>query len=311
MSMVSRAPASPSSRPSRRSRFRASFGPDGGLLPMNSIAHRCLLIAARVRWAKAPRSARQSPYGSGTSTSAWIDSSIRSSSSSLEPTCQYRDIAPAPSSRAMRRMLIASGPSASATAIAVLTISARDSPRSRRGGGVPRSLCRCTCPAIRWSRASSRATRPGRSDERGYRKNGQGSASSPHSSPGPTRLPIPPSLAPPSLLARSSLVSPVGAGALWLTGAPPGPSNSLTACSFPPGPACRKPSPPATTERAPGQSLALPYIVLLWYIVLERTTYEQRGVIMGETPAIEAEGLVRNFGPATALAGLDLVVPPG
>src|SRR5260370_20502705 len=32
---------------------------------------------------------------------------------------------------------------------------------------------------------------------------------------------------------------------------------------------------------------------------------------MGETPAIEAEGLVRNFGPTRALAGLDLVVPPG
>jgi hypothetical protein len=33
----------------------------------------------------------------------------------------------------MRRMLIASGPSASATAMAALMISARDSPRSRRG----------------------------------------------------------------------------------------------------------------------------------------------------------------------------------
>jgi len=32
---------------------------------------------------------------------------------------------------------------------------------------------------------------------------------------------------------------------------------------------------------------------------------------MGETPAIEAEGLVRNFGPTRALAGLDLMVPRG
>ena len=38
----------------------------------------------------------------------------------------------------MRRMLIASGPSASATAMAALTISSRDSPRSRRGGCAPR-----------------------------------------------------------------------------------------------------------------------------------------------------------------------------
>jgi len=35
---------------------------------------------------------------------------------------------------------------------------------------------------------------------------------------GPRPPPHPPSLAPPSLLARPSLVSPVGAGALWLAG---------------------------------------------------------------------------------------------
>jgi ABC-2 type transport system ATP-binding protein len=32
---------------------------------------------------------------------------------------------------------------------------------------------------------------------------------------------------------------------------------------------------------------------------------------MGQTPAIEAEGLVKNFGTTKALAGLDLAVPPG
>ena len=32
---------------------------------------------------------------------------------------------------------------------------------------------------------------------------------------------------------------------------------------------------------------------------------------MGQTPAIEAEGLVKDFGTTKALAGLDLVVPPG
>jgi ABC-2 type transport system ATP-binding protein len=32
---------------------------------------------------------------------------------------------------------------------------------------------------------------------------------------------------------------------------------------------------------------------------------------MGQTPAIEAEGLVKNFGKTKALAGLDLTVPPG
>ena len=32
---------------------------------------------------------------------------------------------------------------------------------------------------------------------------------------------------------------------------------------------------------------------------------------MGQTPAIEAEGLVKNFGRTKALAGLDLAVPPG
>ena len=77
-----------SSRLSRRSRLRTSFGPEGGLVPMNSIAHMCRLRAARVRWANAPRSARQSPDGSGTSISASIASSIRSSSSSLEATYQ-------------------------------------------------------------------------------------------------------------------------------------------------------------------------------------------------------------------------------
>ena len=32
---------------------------------------------------------------------------------------------------------------------------------------------------------------------------------------------------------------------------------------------------------------------------------------MRETPAIEAEGLVRYYGKTKALTGLDLVVPPG
>src|SRR3984893_9233098 len=32
---------------------------------------------------------------------------------------------------------------------------------------------------------------------------------------------------------------------------------------------------------------------------------------MGGTPAIEAEGLVKNYGKTRALAGLDLIVPPG
>src|ERR1051325_1350049 len=32
---------------------------------------------------------------------------------------------------------------------------------------------------------------------------------------------------------------------------------------------------------------------------------------MGQTPAIEAEGLVKNFGKTKALAGLNLVVPQG
>ncbi len=32
---------------------------------------------------------------------------------------------------------------------------------------------------------------------------------------------------------------------------------------------------------------------------------------MGQTPAIEAEGLVKNYGKTQALAGLDLVVPAG
>src|ERR1700678_3657122 len=32
---------------------------------------------------------------------------------------------------------------------------------------------------------------------------------------------------------------------------------------------------------------------------------------MSETPAIEAEGLIKNYGKTKALAGLDLAVPPG
>src|SRR5256885_1478042 len=51
---------------------------------MNSTAQRCWRSAARVRWANAPRSARQSPVGSGTSISASIRSGIRSSDASLD-----------------------------------------------------------------------------------------------------------------------------------------------------------------------------------------------------------------------------------
>src|SRR5207237_8978738 len=43
---------------------------------------------------------------------------------------------------------------------------------------------------------------------------------SPRSPPGPAHLPFPPSPAAPSLVARSSLLSPVAAGALWLAGLP-------------------------------------------------------------------------------------------
>ena len=80
-------------------------------------------------------------------------------------------------------MLIASGPSASATAMAALTISARDSPRSRRGGCAPRSRCRWTCPAIRSSRASSRDAWPERRYWRRYRKYGDCSSLDPRRAP--------------------------------------------------------------------------------------------------------------------------------
>ena len=246
---------SPSSRLSRRSRLRTSFGPDGGLVPMNSTAHRCWRSATRVRWAKAPRSARQSPDGSGTSISASIASSMRSSSSSLDETYQYRDITPAPTSRAIRRMLIASGPSASATAMAARTISARDSPRSRRGGCAPRSRCRWTCPAIRCSRASSRETRPGRGYARVREER-------------PLLVVVSPGLAP--LL--GSLASRVSGAPSVVTGAPPG--RSLPAPSAAQHARSRrrprKPRPPAT----PDKRLACSYTVLLWYIVLGRTAYE-------------------------------------
>src|SRR6476660_5022358 len=210
---------------------------------MNSTAQRCRRSAVRVRWANAPRSARQSPVGSGTSISASIASSIRSSSSSLDATCQYRDIAPAPTSRAMRRMLIASGPSASATAMAALTISSRGRPR-----GV-RVLKRVPEERPLLLVALARAVRPARL----------------------------------LLLAHC--------------------------CSFR-RPAC----PNQRGQSRPGDDeikLASSYTVLLWYTVLERTTYEERGVMMSEGPAILAEGLVKTYGRTAALAGLDLTVPAG
>jgi ABC-2 type transport system ATP-binding protein len=70
--------------------------------------------------------------------------------------------------------------------------------------------------------------------------------------------------------------------------------------------------------------LAFSYGVLLSYIVLDGTPYEepysvrqQRGRVTGghddmsEIPAIRAEGLIKNFGKTQALAGIDLAVPEG
>ncbi len=55
----------------------------------------------------------------------------------MDATCQYSDIAPAFSSRAIRRMLTASAPSTSATLIAARTISSRDRAGARRLGAGP------------------------------------------------------------------------------------------------------------------------------------------------------------------------------
>src|ERR1700677_1502773 len=47
------------------------------------------------------------------------------------------------------------------------------------------------------------------------------------------------------------------------------------------------------------------------YLVKETARDSQRGGKMSETPAIEAVGLIKNYGTTKALAGFDLVVPQG
>jgi ABC-2 type transport system ATP-binding protein len=47
------------------------------------------------------------------------------------------------------------------------------------------------------------------------------------------------------------------------------------------------------------------------YLVKETARNSQRGGTMSDTPAIEAVGLIKNYGKTKALAGLDLVVPQG
>src|SRR5215813_3397214 len=154
---------SPSSEPSARSRFCSILGPPGGRPTMKSITQRCWWNADRVLRASLPRSVRQSPEGSGACSSPMTASIMRSSSSSFDATCQYRDIVPALTSRAIRRMLIASAPSASATLIAARTISSRDSAAARRGRWrPPRFMSSSTCRRRRaaW-RSSARKARNG------------------------------------------------------------------------------------------------------------------------------------------------------
>src|SRR5580658_6456314 len=75
--------------------------------------------------------------------------------------------------------------------------------------------------------------------------------------------------------------------------------------------ACPKPPPPA----APGprsvtclhSRTAYCYGTSYWDV--QRT--RKRGAAMSETPAIAAEGLVKNYGKTRALAGFNLTVPPG
>src|SRR5215469_9673633 len=157
--MVAMSRPSPSCAAMSRSALRASFGPDGGPIPRKSMAHGWRSSAARVLRAYPRRSARQFPEGSGASASACTFSSISWCSSSLDPTYQYSDIAPTLISRAIRRMLTASVPSASATAIAVSTMSGRLSPRTWRGAWLRCSRCLLTCSAIRRSRSRSRRSR--------------------------------------------------------------------------------------------------------------------------------------------------------
>ena len=137
--------------PSDRSMLRSDFGPMGGRPAMNGMTQRCRRSMARWVTAIARRSARRSPVISVPVSSPWMASSIRSSSSSLEETYQYSDMVPASSSRAMRRMVIECGPSASATATAVRTISSRDSERVRPGGRLPWSRRPCIRCWIRCS----------------------------------------------------------------------------------------------------------------------------------------------------------------
>src|SRR5579859_2661201 len=111
MSMASLAARpSPSNEASARSMLRSDLGPAGGRPPMKSIIHGRWCRFCRFTRARSRMSRRQSPDGSPSSSPPRTASIIRSSSSSLDAMCQYSDIVPAFSSRAIRRMLIASAP---------------------------------------------------------------------------------------------------------------------------------------------------------------------------------------------------------
>src|SRR5215475_8652984 len=268
----------PSSELSARSMLCSDFGPTGGRPPMKSTIQGCRWSAARAPRVSARRSVRQSPDGSGVSCSPWTESIMRSSSSSLDATCQYSDIVPALSSRAIRRMLIASGPSASATLIAARTISSRDSAAARRGT--------CRAPRFMSSSTCRRSRVAWRSSGRKARNGAQSSSSS------ATVTPSWPA-APPRRL-RS-----------WR-----GPAADTSAAAAAPA---RAGACAAALSPGPWPSLAcVPYIVLLSYSARTSTSYDNAGRDgMAEIPAIETERLAKSFGSTQALSGLDLTVPQG
>src|SRR5215470_9270032 len=268
----------PSSEPSARSMFCSALGPTGGRPTMKSTIQGWRWSTARALRVIARRSDRQSPDGSGASCSPWAASIMRSSSSSLDATCQYSDIVPALSSRAIRRMLTASGPSASATLIAVRTISSRDSAAARRGT--------CRAPRFMSSSTCRRRRAACRSSGRKARKGAQSSSSS--------------ATVTPSWHARPSAQAPQPPR----PEADPSAAVAITARTE----ACVAAVPPAGR----GGPACFSYIVLLSYSArIVRRTRNDRRDGMGEIPAIETERLTKSFGSTQALSGLDLTVQQG
>src|ERR1700685_1679466 len=189
-------------------------------------------------------------------------------------------------------MLIASGPSASATAMAVRTISSRDSPRSR--GGRPPTAFLVPLDVI-GETLIVLSVAPGPAGRREH-------------IPRPAERPrLRAGFGGRGRTARAGLGARGGRSTL-------GAVTALTGCVH----ACSSCRP---RMRYPMMAREAPSVQKIFCSLVHRTAMvhrtrhvqrtSKRGAAMSEPPAIAAEGLDKNYGKTKALAGFDLTVPPG